>query len=364
MRPLRIQFVTATLGVGGAERQWATLIPQLRQQGFEPSVLTLYGSGPVAEELHRTEVPTASAGISDRNDLVGIARTAARAPAGDLVVSLSFAGHVVAHCIATRARVPHVTAEHHGHGLPRRRHERALLHLFSPRVTAVVAVSASQIPDLVDVGFRRNRIRIIPNGIGALVTQRTREQVREELGLTGDTFVAVLAARLRPEKQAHVFVEAVARAHAANDRVRGLIAGGGPELQRIEELARATGGTVRALGYRSDVVDVLGAADAVCLSSDAEALPLVILEAMALGKPVVATDVGGIRDAVAHNETGLLVGPGDAEGMAKALEGLAADPGLTVRLGERARQVQATRFSLERMVDDYARLFQSVAART
>ncbi len=363
MRRLRILFVSATLGVGGAERQWAVLIPELRRRGFEPSVLTLYDPGSTARELRRQRVTIESARMTRRTDLRGFVHAIAHARAGDVVVSQSFAGQVVAHAIAVRAQVPHVTTEHHGRGLRRRIHERAVLRLLSPHIAAAVAVSPSQVSDLVDLGFRRQRIRVIPNGIAELVPRRSREEVRRELGLPGDAFVAILAATLRPEKQPHVFVEAVARASTANGRVLGLIAGTGPELSRIETLARATGGVVRVLGQRSDIVDILGAADTVCLSSDTEALPMVVLEAMALGKPVVSTDVGGIRDAVEHEETGLLVRVRDPAELASALLRLAESPTLATRLGGRARHLQATRFSSDRMVDDYARLFESLAVR-
>lgn len=363
MRRLRVLFVSATLGVGGAERQWAVLIPELRRRGFEPSVLTLYDPGSISQELRRQSVTTESARMTGRTDLHGLVHAIAHARAGDVVVSQSFAGQVVAHAIAVRARVPHVTTEHHGPGLHRRIHERAVLRLLSPHVAAAVAVSPSQVSDLVDLGFRRERIRVIPNGIAELVARRSPEEVRRELGLPDDAFVAILAATLRPEKRAHLFVEAVARANTANGRVLGLIAGAGPELPRIEALARATDGAVRVLGQRSDVVDILGAADTVCLSSDTEALPMVVLEAMALGKPVVATDVGGISDAVEHEETGLLVRAGDPAELASALLRLADSPRLAMRLGGRARQLRATRFSSDRMVDDYARLLESVAVR-
>jgi glycosyltransferase involved in cell wall biosynthesis len=90
---------------------------------------------------------------------------------------------------------------------------------------------------------------------------------------------------------------------------------------------------------------------------------MVVLEAMALGKPVVATAVGGTGDAVVHEETGLLVPSGDHAAMAAALLRLADAPDLAARLGARAKERQAALFSAERMVDDYARLFESFATR-
>jgi glycosyltransferase involved in cell wall biosynthesis len=105
------------------------------------------------------------------------------------------------------------------------------------------------------------------------------------------------------------------------------------------------------------------AADVSCLTSETEALPMVLLEAMALGKPVVAIDVGGVRNAVEDGETGLLVRRDHPADFADSLLRLADDRGFAAHLGARSRERQITRFSSERMVDDYARLFESVAAR-
>jgi glycosyltransferase involved in cell wall biosynthesis len=358
-----ILFIAATLGIGGAERQWATLIRSLHRNGTDASVLTLYDGGPFSEMLRADGLKTESMGLSGRHDILALARSWTRVPSSDLVVSQSFAGQVVAQAIATRRRVPHVTAEHHGHGLPRRGHERAVLRLVAPMTTAVVAVSRSQIEDLVGVGYRRERIRVIPNGVAPGAVERSTEDVRAELRIPTNAFVAVLAATLRREKRPQLFIEAVVRANAVNDRVVGIVAGDGPELSRVMEMADATGGVVRAVGHRADIAEVMNAADVACLSSETEALPMAVLEAMALGKPAVAIDVGGVRDAVEDEETGMLARSADPEEFARALVRLADDPQLAARLGENARARQLRLFSEERMVSDYARLFDCLAVR-
>lgn len=349
------------MGIGGAERQWTALIPALRDHGLQVSLLTLYEGGPFAQELRRKGVTIESARMSSRADIRGLRRAVGGPSEVDLVVSQSFAGKVIAHAIATRMGAPHVTTEHHASELPRRIHERLALRLLTPHVHATVAVSATQIPDLVKLGYRRDRIRVIPNGVAALAPQRPRGLVRRELGLDDEAFVAILAATLRPEKQAQLFVDAVARANEANARIRGLVAGAGPELEKIDALARATGGIVQTLGNRSDVLDLMGAAETVCLSSLTEALPMACLEAMALAKPVIATDVGGMRDVVEPERTGLLVPRNNTAEFAAALVRLAEDPDLAARLGARAKERQMSRFSSVRMVGDYARLLASVA---
>jgi len=108
------------------------------------------------------------------------------------------------------------------------------------------------------------------------------------------------------------------------------------------------------------VPDLLAACDALCLLSEAEALPISILEAMAVGLPVVTTDVGGTTDAVVHAETGLVVAPGEGAG---ALARLAAQPEWARELGRRGRARQREHFSGEAMVEGYARALAEVSKR-
>lgn len=362
MAGVRALFVTAALNVGGAERQWAGLVPLLRERGLEPSVLTLLGRGALYDELAAQGEDVTSAGLRSRLDVRGIRRVVAAERAIDLVVSQSFAGQIVGQLVARRAGVPHVTTEHLGSGLHRRPHERAALHGLAPMIDLTIAVTSAQIPALVAAGYRRSTIRVIPNGVPDLRPGRQAAEVRAELGLDEGVFVAMLAARLEPLKQVHLFVEAVVRAQSENDRIRGVVVGSGSEFPRIDSLARRSAGIVRALGERADVVDLLAMADAVCLASKAEALPMVVLEAMALGRPIVATSVGGVPEALGDGAAGLLVPPGDPDALAAALVRLADDPAQAAELGLAARRRWSERYSAERMADAYADVLESMSS--
>ena len=168
-------------------------------------------------------------------------------------------------------------------------------------------------------------------------------------------------AGLRPEKRVDLFIHAVGAARRENPDVGGYVAGEGRERERLEPLAAANGVTL--LGARRDVLGLVAAAGAVCLPSEAEALPMSILEAMALARPVVATNVGGTADQVVDGETGHLVPAGDTAAVTRALLALAADPKAAGRMGAAGRLRQRERFTGEAMVDGYEQAFEEAVRR-
>jgi glycosyltransferase involved in cell wall biosynthesis len=120
---------------------------------------------------------------------------------------------------------------------------------------------------------------------------------------------------------------------------------------------------VTLLGARRDVLELIAAAGAMCLPSEAEALPMSVLEAMALARPVMATDVGGTRDLVVDGETGYLIPAGDGAALTRSLLALAADTGRADRMGAAGRERQREHFSGERMIDGYERAFEQGVER-
>jgi glycosyltransferase involved in cell wall biosynthesis len=144
--------------------------------------------------------------------------------------------------------------------------------------------------------------------------------------------------------------------------VHGLVVGDGPLRPSVEEAARRADSRVHVLGERHDVPDLLSAADAFCLVSGTEALPMAVIEAMSAGLPVVASAVGGIPDAVVDGETGLLVAPGDDAALVAALERIAREPALARTLGAAGRERYERLFTANGMVAAYARLLDELGA--
>jgi glycosyltransferase involved in cell wall biosynthesis len=368
---MRLLFLCPDMHRGGAERHWAALIPALARRGAEVRLVCLYDEGPLFAEVRAAGVPAECLGLDGPSDLGGLRRALAEARGRPgAVVTRTVSPQLVGQAIARRAGAAHVFNEHTpltpaGELLETRPRRLLVTRLVAPHVDRTVAVSERQAAPLERLGYRRDRIVTVPNGVFAadVETRLNRAAVRVALGLEEGDFAVLCLANLRPEKGAGAFAEAVARARA-NGAVglRGLIAGDGPERARLERRVAELDG-VELLGSRGDVPDLIGGCDALALLSEAEALPMSILEAMALGRPVVATDVGGTREAVADGETGIVVVPGDTAAAADALAALAADPGRARAMGERGRARQRERFDGEAMVDGYWQALAEVAAR-
>ena len=360
---MRLLFVCPDMRTGGAERHWATLIPELHERGTAVKLLALADAGPFFEDVVARGVPAECLGLQRHTNPRAL-RLALSVGAGfqpDAVVTRGVSGQLVGEAIARRSDAVHVMNEHtpltpDGRLVPPRPHQRALTQLVARRIDGVIAVTRRQVPPLEGLGYRRGRIEVVPNG----VFERDVQGVEASPELTNG-FSVLCVSGLRREKRVDLFIEAVAAARRDNPEIRGYVAGEGSEHERLERLADGSGVTL--LGVRRDVLELIRGADALCLPSEAEALPMSILEAMALERPVVATDVGGTAEQVLDGETGRLVPAGSAEAIGQALLALAADPERARELGAAGRRRQRERFSGELMVDRYERVLSEAVER-
>jgi glycosyltransferase involved in cell wall biosynthesis len=366
---MRLLFLCPDMHRGGAERQWATLIPALAARGAEVRLVCMYDEGPLFHEVRAAGVSAECLGLRGPNGVPGVRRLLAEARGRpDAVITRTITPQVAGQAIARRAGAVHVFNEHTpltaaGELLPMRPRQRLLTRLVAPHVHRVITVSERQREPLERLGYKRDRIVTVPNGVfpDDVRVGTDRATMRATLGLEPEDFAVLCVANLRPEKGVDAFAEAVARGRAeGTPMLRGLVAGDGPERGRLEELVAGLDG-VELLGSRGDPADLIAACDAVALLSEAEALPMSILEAMALGRPVVTTDVGGAAEAVADGETGIVVPPCDTEAAAAALAQLAADPARAQAMGERGRARQRERYGGEAMVAGYWRALEEVA---
>lgn len=193
----------------------------------------------------------------------------------------------------------------------------------------------------------------------------TRERIRRELGIPEDAVVAITVANLRREKDYPNLLRAAQIACTEDPRLVVLAVGQGPLEDEVRSLHRelGLGERVQILGYRSDVPDLLAASDIFVLGSAFEGLPVSIMEAMAVGLPVVATAVGGVPEAVVEGRTGLMVQPHDASALATALLKVSLDSELRHRLGE-ASQERSGMFDIRTAVAVQQQAYAELAPST
>jgi glycosyltransferase involved in cell wall biosynthesis len=238
--------------------------------------------------------------------------------------------------------------------------------LYRTGVRRVVAISPAVAEALLEGGVEPGRIRTIPSAVdpAALRPRRTRDALRAEQGLgPGEPLLLALAALVR-RKGLDVLLDALARLAAAGPPPRLWIAGEGPERAALErQAARAgLGERVRFLGRREDAADLLAACDVFVMPSRREGLGVAALEAMAAGRPVVASRVGGLAAAVQEGGTGLLVPPEDPAALASALSTLLGDATLRARLGAAGPARVVAAFGAEAMVEAYEKLYREILA--
>jgi len=248
--------------------------------------------------------------------------------------------------------------------------ERAALvawhnRVLDPVTSALVAVAESQMALLASEGVRRSHLHMIPNGVplDAIRAVAARPADRAALGLPEGARVVVQVGRLIDVKRPEWTYEAVAalRARTGED-VHALWVGGGPLENALAERVRAEGAHWAHLaGRRTDVPALLALADLAVLPSSAEALPLAMIEALAVGVPQVATDVGDVGRTLRRTGAGLAVAADDHAAFTDACARVLGDAGLAARLGAAARAA-AQEFDASVMIDRYSALFDAVAA--
>jgi glycosyltransferase involved in cell wall biosynthesis len=358
-------------GIGGAETVVLRLVARLDQSRYRPTVV-LMKSGWLNTQLREAGIEPLVLSSSRRLDLAFILRLRSLVAKFGIDVLHSHLPDANAYaCLACVGTGTPVVVTYHGlllrgEGLPR----PARLKLSTVRrlATRVVAVSSALRTELIDrLHFSPDRTRVIHNGVDWTPFDRPydRAALRRSLGLHPDDRVVGMVANLRPAKGYEYYVRAAARVLETVPSTRFLAIGETePRLaDRLQaEVARlGIGERMTFLGARDDVPALLGILDVFALSSLSEGMSIATVEAMGAGVPVVVTRSGGPEDIVDHGNTGLLVPPGDEEALAEGIRRLLANREEAGRLADAARTEVRGRFDIDRMVEQYAALYEEVA---
>jgi glycosyltransferase involved in cell wall biosynthesis len=242
-----------------------------------------------------------------------------------------------------------------------------LNRMLTPLTDAFIAVADAHGAYMIEhERFPAHKVVVIPNGVD---TERFSPvpdvaAIRQELGIGPTDPVATIVAALRPEKNHELFLQVAAKLSRPLTNAKFLIVGDGLRREPLEALARELkiADRVRFLGSRGDVPRILSASDVFMLTSLNEANPVSILEAMSVGKPVVATDVGSIHEVVVDGHNGFLVPTGDANQLAGRTLELLTDPLRCQVMGAAARKTVVDSWSVHNMVYHYEQLIASTYA--
>jgi L-malate glycosyltransferase len=359
---------------GGGERHVLSLLEGFRHRSVRMS-LAVFGEGRLAEEARRLGVEVHCLPKRFRGDprpLFGLVQVI-RARGVDIVHTHMPSGNFYGRVAARVAR---------GRGLVSTLHyiDREALPFLNPvlqrllfdgdiRMAAmcdrIVATSEHLRRTLVEGGMSGGKVVTILNGIdlSALPANAPASpRLRRELGIPAGIPVVAIVGRLVPVKNHALFLRAARAILDHGAQARFLIVGDGPLREPLRDLSRELGlqDDVVFAGFRSDVMSVLNLADICMLTSNSETSAYGVSEPMAVGRPVVATAVGGVGELIEDRVDGWLCPPGDAAALATAVCALLADPAAAARMGERAARTVRERLSLEGQVERLEDVYRSV----
>lgn len=371
---MKLLFVADHLKFGGAERHTVALAGALARRRHEVAVAYLKDEGDLGEDLRRNGVELLCCGSRGGLDRAALRRLVEHinTSAPDVIVatsqySLMFG--VLARMFA-RGRVPLAFICHSMDVVRRSRRARLRFIVYSRFYRAadcVMFVSGLQRRFFEQLGVRPRRVELVHSGIdlehfAAAAVADQAAQVRARFGFELGEMVVGLCAVFREEKRHQDLLNAVARLRADGLPVKILLVGDGPTRAQIEACrdALGLGEAVALAGFQQDVRPFIAACDVMTLTSHAETFPIATLEYMGLGKPLVVSDVGGLREQVEEGVNGLLYPAGDAAALAEALRRV-LDPALRARLGAGALRVARERFDVKVMTARFEALFQGMA---
>ncbi|MDA7980578.1 MAG: glycosyltransferase [Pirellulales bacterium] len=363
--PLRVLFVHTFMPVGGAETLLVNLIRRLDRARFSPEVCCLKFPGPLGEVIAK-EVPLHTGLLANKYDLRVLQRLVKliRARRIDAVVTVGAGDRMFWGRLAARiARVPVVLTALHSTGWPDviGRLNRSLTKITD----GFIAVAEEHARYLRDVeGFPAEKVFIAPNGVNVqrFAPRPRNAALREVLKIPVDAPTVGIVAALRPEKDHHQFLRVAQSILKERSDAHFLIVGDGDLRPALKTCAKDLGvaDSVHFLGTRDDVPELLCEMDVVTLTSKMEANPVTILEALAAGRPFVAPNVGSIAETLLDGRNGYIAPPGDEATMSNHIVQLLNAPELANRLGAAGRERVVKHFSLERMVESYEDLIESI----
>lgn len=381
-KPVRVCRVIGRLNIGGPAIHAIVLTAGLRARGYD-TLLVAGREGPREGSFHDLAVekgveplflPELGREVRPGRDLVALLKLLRlfRQQRPEIVHTHTAKAGTVGRLAAKLAGVPIIIHTFHGHtfrGYFGRGVTRVFLEIerrLSAVSTKVLTVSEGQRQDLLRLRIGDpEKVVTMPLGLpldGLLKPDLRKGEIRRRLGVSAEAPLVGVIARLVPIKDHGTFLEAASDLRRSRPNVRFLIVGDGELRTRLEQRARDLGldGCAHFLGWQRDLEPIYADLDLVVLSSLNEGTPVSLIEGMAAGLPVVATEVGGVPDLVEHGKTGLLVPPGDSRSLSGAMETLLGDRDRRLEMGRLGREAVYPRYSEGALIDRMDRLYSSL----
>ena len=378
VRPIHVCHVMSADLWAGAEVQVATVASYLVRHPDVTLTVVLMNDGRLARELRRLGVSTVVVDEQRHGALsiLSFLHRFLRDHEIDVVHTHRYKDTVLGSVAARLADIPHLIRTVHGLSEPMHGWDRVKFRLYEALDKAalwwfadrIIAVSKGMAETLKQTGYKRTAVTHLHNGIdlGKVRPTWPRDEVRCELGAGTRTFLIGTAGRLSAVKAQSTLIRAAKLILQRQPHARFLIVGDGPLRRELQALAVELGVDRECIftGAREDVFDLVRALDVFVLPSLAEGIPMALLEAMALERPVVATAVGGIPEVVKHRVNGLLVRAGDEYELANACVHLALDHRYARQLGRQGRRTVERHFSHETNGEALVDLYRTVEIRS
>lgn len=362
-RRLTVMQVTWSLVAGGAEMYALKIASGLNKRRFRTAMCGIDQGGALEPEIRRLGIPQfimhRKPGIEWR--LLGRLFRLFRSNNVDVVHTHHF-NQLFYSALPAKLLGAKIIHTEHSIETYKKRRFRIALRLLSLLCDKVIAIGSEGEQVLRDqVGIPARKLTVIRAGVDVKAFNDSPADARQALDLKPEHRVASIVARLYPEKNHRLLLEAFAQVVARLPHARLLIAGDGTERQSIEQdIARLQlDQHVRLLGVRRDVARILAASDLFVLCSDREGLPIAVLEAMAAARPVVATAVGDLPLVVKDQINGLLVPPKNSAALAQALLTIFTDDPRARAMGRKGRRMVEENYAMDGMIRQHASLYAS-----
>lgn len=369
--PIRLLHIIPSLERGGAEKQLALLAGGLPRNEFDVHVCCLTRGGAYEEELRRCDVSYTIIGKRMKYDPLAYRRLKRhiRVEQPDIVHTWLFACNAYGRKAAAAAGVRHIVAGERCVDRWKQWHHWAVDRWLARRTQRIIANSTGVRDFCVGHGIPAEKFAVIPNGVAPLAASQTsedsaaREAIHDQLNLPHDVQLIGAVGRLWPQKNFKHMLWAMCLLKEIRRDFHLLIFGEGPHRWRLERYGRQVqilGEHVSLLGERGDVARFLPHLTCLVNTSDYEGQSNAIMEAMAAGLPVVATDIPGNRDLVVPDETGFLTAAGDRADTARCVNELLDNSELRLRMGEAGRARMLEEFSVGRMIERHVELYRDL----